>query len=105
MSTTHKQLDAAAIQSHRRGDTWNQFWPTVAGDVAAAEPWDLSRHRQLVRRLSLLVTAGNLNGSEPVPNGWSEPMPWEIDDQAQSVPAIVPHDTRTAARCLWQPEQ
>ena len=69
------------------------------------EPFDRGRFHRLVRRLTAPVAAGNTDGVVPVPNGWSEPMPWETDDDSPIVPVLVIDDTTTAARCLWSPEQ
>jgi hypothetical protein len=95
---TRKQLERAAIRAHAVGGSWAEFWAQHADDVHALEPSSLHRHCKLVRRLSLLVVAGNLDGADPVPNGWSEPMPWEVDDGAPVVPALVTNDTTTRAR-------
>jgi hypothetical protein len=97
MSMTIKQLQAAAIAAHRDGTGWPEFWDTHAADIVRAEPWDADARRKLITRLSLLVTAGDLDGHRPP----SDPEPWLKDD----VPAEPnkPHDTRTAARLLWQP--
>ena len=89
------RLERLAIDAHRRGDTWPQFWPTVASDVAAAEPWDRTAYHRLVRRLSYLVTCGNADGMVAVGDG----EPWQADDEAPMVPII--DDTTTTARCLW----
>ena len=73
------------------------FWPTVAADVAAAEPWDRTAYRRLVGRLLALVVLGDTDGQEPV----GDTMPWEADDCAFPVLS----DTQTQARCLWTPTQ
>jgi hypothetical protein len=99
-----KELETAAIRAHARGDTWNNFWPTVAGDVAAAEPDYYDRGR-LVHRLIGLVASGDSDGMRPVPATWGQPEPWELADRAQPVPAIVPSDTETSARLLWSPQE
>jgi hypothetical protein len=65
MSMNRKELETKAIRANEAGMTWPEFWPTVAGDVAALEPWDLEARRKLVRRLSLLLVAGDLDGDRP----------------------------------------
>ena len=93
MSTTRKQLETAAIQAHRRGDDWKTFWPTVAADVSAMEPWDRDAFHKLVRRLSYLLTCGDCDGVVPVGDG----DPWEADD----VPQYPASDNATAACVNW----
>jgi hypothetical protein len=96
MPKNQTRLENLAISAHRRGDRWVEFWPTVAADVAALEPWDRDAYRKLVSRLSYLLVAGNCDGSEPVGD-------WFVDD-VQPMPIIV-DDVSTNARCLWQPTQ
>ncbi len=93
--TERNRLEKLAIAAHRRGDTWAQFWPTVADAVAQAEPWDLAARSKLVTRLSLLVTAGDLHGSRPIGDWW-------LDDRASATEPPSPHDSETAARVNWQ---
>ena len=95
MNRERTRLEQAAIAAHRAGLSWAEFWPTVAADVAQAEPWDLSRRSQLVRRLSLLVTAGDLDGERPAGDWW--------DDDGQAVVVPVTSDNATSARRLWSP--
>ena len=83
---THKQLERLAVAAHRRGDDWNTFYAKHAGDVQALEPWNLAARNKLVRRLSVLVAAGDLDGAEPIANSWPRPEPWELDDMAQPHP-------------------
>jgi hypothetical protein len=87
------RLEQAAVAAHARGDDWATFWGQHAADVAAAEPWDLSRRSRLARRLSLLVVAGDLDGDRPAGAG----EPWERDDGPQ-YPAS---DSETAACVNW----
>jgi hypothetical protein len=79
MSTT-RALERRAFQAHAAGLSWSAWWPTVAADVAQAEPWNRTAYHRLVRRLVALVAAGDLDGAEPAGDGWPRPMPWEIDD-------------------------
>ena len=80
------RLEQAAVDAHEAGDTWNQFWPTVAADVSALHLWDNAAYRRVVRRLVALVAAGDVDGGEPVPNGWSEPMPWRLMTRPRPCP-------------------
>ena len=95
-------LEQSAIAANAAGVPWRDWWPTVAGDVARAEPYNRLAFHALVRRLVGLVAAGDTDGAEPVEN----PLcPWdEADARAQAVPVLVTSDTATAARCLWSPE-
>jgi hypothetical protein len=93
-----KHLERLALEAHGRNEDWSSFHAAHRGLINALEPWDLDARRRLVRRLSLLVVAGDLHGSEPLANGWSEPMPWELDDGAQVVPHYPASDSETAAR-------
>lgn len=88
---TRRQLEQSAIDAHKRGETWNQFWPSVCDDVARLEPYNIARYRRLCRRLLALVVSGDIDGQEPV--GDTIP-PWERDDR--------PSDVGTAARIDWQ---
>ena len=99
---TVKQLESSAVAAHARGERWGDFWSQHGAEVCRAEPHDRRRFARLVRRLCILVAAGDLDGAEPVPATWGQPEPWEIDDQAV-VPVVAPSDTTTAARCLWTP--
>ena len=78
-SMTRTHLERLATAAHRRGDTWAAFYPTVAADVAALEPWDRQAYRRLVRRLSRLLTCGDLDG-QPIANSWPRPEEWELPD-------------------------
>ena len=80
-SMTRTHLERLATAAHRRGDTWSTFWSTVAGDVAALEPWDRQAYRRLTRRLSHLLTCGDASGMLPIANSWPRPEPWEIPDE------------------------
>lgn len=33
--STRQDLERAALAAHRRGESWADFWPTVAADVAS----------------------------------------------------------------------
>jgi len=78
------RLEQLAIDAHHRGEDWQTFWLTVAGDVAALEPWDNMAYRRIVNRLSHLLTCGNTGGMRPVDTGWERPAEWELDDLASA---------------------
>ncbi|MEI8375222.1 MAG: hypothetical protein WCJ35_20570 [Planctomycetota bacterium] len=99
---TRKDLEQLAIDYHDRQATWTTFWRDHSEAVIKLAIHD---KEPLARRLCGLVTAGNLDGAEPVPNGWSEPLPYEIAEDARPAPVLVVDDVTTAARCLWQPAE
>jgi hypothetical protein len=101
---TIKALEQQAIRAHACGTRWADWWPTVAADVAQAEPHDRHRFHRLRQHLLGLVISGDTDGQEPVAATRGQPEPWEIDDQAQDVPVLVTSDTEIAARCLGQEE-
>ncbi len=87
-----KELETAAIDAHQGGRTWPEFWPTVAGDVAALE-LDYYARGQLIHRLVGLVASGDTDGMTAA----GDAAPWEAGDQA-AYPAA---DDTTVARLLW----
>jgi len=97
MSMTTKQLEAAAVAAHTEGTDWTAFWDRYRHAIALCEPFDRGRFHRLVRRLTALVAAGNLDGAEPVAAAW------ELDEDQEPRPVPIITDTETAARCLWQP--
>ena len=87
-----KELESAAIDAHRRGIGWGEFWRRHGADARAAEPHNARRYQKLVGRLLALVVSGNLNGDRAV--GDDDQAPWETDDVG---PEPKPSDTATAA--------
>jgi len=84
-------LEHHAIDAHRAGKTWTQFWERHGREVCRAEPVNRQRFRKLVDRLLSLVTSGDTSGLNTLES------PWDADD----VPLVnVVSDTRTQARCL-----
>ncbi|MGO9109669.1 MAG: hypothetical protein ACLP9L_10585 [Thermoguttaceae bacterium] len=83
---TRKDLERLAIDAHCRGDTWADLWPTVATNVAKAEPWDARRYHRLVRCLLGLVVSGDTDGQQPAGDGWPRPCAWELDDLTAGSP-------------------
>ncbi len=96
MNMNTKQLEQLAIDAHERGLSWCDFWDTHRHAIALCEPFDRGRFHRLVRRLSHLVSCGDLDGHRPA----GDPEPWELDDEG-AYPVVS--DSETAARCLWQP--
>ena len=85
-----------AINAYKAGQTWNQFWPTVAEQVQQAEPINVPAYHRVVRRLMALLVSGNTDGMMPVGD---DVMPWAADD-AQAEQHV--DDTHTAAKVNWQ---
>ncbi len=77
---TRQYFERAAIDAHKAGQTWPEFWKRYGDSVRHLEPYDRQRFRRLVRRLSHLLTCGNTDGMEPISTGmlWGEP--WDVDD-------------------------
>jgi hypothetical protein len=86
---TQRDLERAALDAHRRGLTWGQYWPTVAQHAGQLEPHSTRKYRRLVDRLVGLVVAGDTDGAQPA----GDPEPWERDDTPG------PHDRMTRAKC------
>jgi hypothetical protein len=94
MNKQIKNLERLALAAHSRDERWQDFWLTVAADVASIEPYDRDAYRRLVNRLSHLLTCGDTDGLVPVGD-------WFVDD-VLPMPIVV-DDVSTHARCLWQP--
>jgi hypothetical protein len=91
--TERTRLERAALDAHRRGDDWADFWKLHRDSISAAEPWNRDAYHRLVRRLSYLVTCGDCDGMMAAGDNW----PPEADDPPQ-YPAS---DNRTQARINW----
>ena len=92
---TVDHLEAAAVAAHRAGDTWDTFWRQYGPHAITIEPHDRHRFQRLLRRLTALVAAGDLDGMDAA----SDPAPWEQDDSAG---CAVVSDTETHARVDWE---
>jgi hypothetical protein len=93
MSTKQvNQLEHAAIDAHRRGIGWSDFWTEHADAIRAAEPYNASRYRRLVAKLLHLVASGDESGMEPAG------APWLLDDVPEH---SKPADIGTSARIDW----
>jgi hypothetical protein len=87
-----KHLERAALDAHRRGESWAAFWRQHEAAVRRAEPWSQEQYRRLVNRLLHLLVSGDESGMEPVGDDLE---PWVRDDEASK-----PADVGTRARCL-----
>ena len=61
--TTIRQLETAALDAHRRGDTWTAFWNRHGADVAAVASSGVMAHDQFVSHLLALVVSGDVAGT------------------------------------------
>ena len=73
---TVKELERAAIEAHRRGLSWSEWFPAVAGDVL-----------DMLDVLDVLDVLDGIDGIDSI-----------------DLAAAAPSDTETAARCMWRPE-
>jgi hypothetical protein len=73
-----KDLERSALDAHRNGQGWSEFWQQHADAIRKAEPWNRQRLRRLVDRLLALVTSGDCAGMIAV--GDTDAEPWEVDD-------------------------
>ena len=89
------ELEAVAVAAHRAGQDWGTFWRHYGPHAIALEPHDRHRFKQLLRRLTALVAAGDIDGMDSA----SDPAPWLADDVQAAYPAS---DSETSARFDWQ---
>ena len=71
-----KQLEYAAIRCMPTARRRGQFWPTIAADVAAAEP-DYYQRGRFIHRLIGLVASGDVDGQQAA----GDSAPWETADR------------------------
>jgi len=69
------ELEAMAIEAHRRGTSWNQFWRDHWQDIALL---DLHDRGPLQRKLMALCIEGDTCGITELPDGYARPMDWEL---------------------------
>ena len=84
-------LEQLALDGHRQGIGWHEFWKDHSKVICQAESYDNKKLNKLVRRLSHLLMCGDLDGQRPPgdPDGLE---PWERDDLNDN-----PNDTITHA--------
>ncbi len=71
-------LERAALAAHERGDTWAEWFPTVAAEVSQAEP-DYYTRGKLIHKLVGLVASGDTDGQRPVDGGYGRPLDFELE--------------------------
>ena len=81
-----KHLERAALDAHRHGIGWTDFWQRHGVAVREAEPFNRQRYHRLVRHLLHLLASGEASGEHPVAVGllWGEE--WDDDDAAGLTP-------------------
>ena len=80
-TTTIKDLAALALNAHRRGITFTDFWPTVSDAAKELEPWSRRAYHRLHNRLMHICITGSEGGQYP-PGDDDAIMPWVVDDAA-----------------------
>lgn len=70
-----KKLEQAALDAHKAGLGWKDFWQQHGKEVIKAEPFNRVKSRRLVNRLLALVTSGDTCGMSTI-----SPTQWESDD-------------------------
>jgi hypothetical protein len=88
-----KELELLAVDAHRRGIGWNQFYSEHAAAMKKDQPYDAGRYHRLYQRLMALVCSGDDAGQYPIDVGMAQ---WDRDDARPG-----PHDTITQARFDW----
>jgi hypothetical protein len=98
----YTSLERLALDAHRDGWTWHQFWREHGEAMRKAEPVNRARYHKMTDRLLCLLVSGDVDGHEPI--GPDAEPPWEHDDALGEV-----SDTHTAARLqqgtLWNTNQ
>jgi hypothetical protein len=81
MDKATQALEKAALDCHRDGIGWTDFWQQYGIQVREAEPYNRQRFHRLVRHLLHLLTSGETSGEHPVAVGllWGS-EDWEQDD-------------------------
>ena len=88
-----RQLEAAAVDAHHAGTSWGDFWGQhMRTGLPSRAPRPPSRFAGLVRRLSHLLTCGNLDSMVPLPD------PWERDNLLDALRAAGAGKEKSAAR-------
>ena len=81
---TIRDLETAALEAHKAGVTFTQFWPTVAEAVGELEPWNRRAFHRLHDRLRHICITGSEDGMFAVGDP-DAPCPWVADDAADNL--------------------
>ena len=93
------KLERLALDAHRDGWTWHQFWREHGEAMKKAEPVNRRAYHRLADHLLALVVSGHVIGHTPV--GDDDVMPWERDDRDQPEPSDVKTNARLQPGTLW----
>jgi hypothetical protein len=74
-----KNPEQLALSAHAAGWTWDRFWRRHWPEVMAVPTATQADYHRLIGRLVCLVAAGDVDGMEPVPDGWARPMDHELE--------------------------
>ena len=80
MTKAERALERAAVDCHRRGIGWTDFWQRHGIAVREVESYNRQRYHRLVRRLLHLLTSGEASGEHPVGHEMLWGMAWDEDD-------------------------
>ena len=92
MNQSIRDIERAALDFHRHGIGWSEYWARHADAIRKCEPWSRARFRRLIDKLLHLLTCGDADGMEP-----TDAEPWVQDDSEANKPA----DVGTQARFDW----
>ena len=96
ISDVIRNLEAAALDGHRTGQTWREFFAANVATITVLIRANPAGWPTVLDRLLALLTSGDTGGMLPV---------GDLDgDEAQGVVPIPVDDVTTEARCLWSPE-
>ncbi len=74
MTTTFHDLERRAIDAHRHGIGWKEFWIAHGDEVRRLAPYDRRRFRAIYNTLLCVVVSGDDSGREPPGTApWIEP--------------------------------
>lgn len=77
---TIAELRQSALDAHRAGVRFEQWWPDVVEDVRQAAPYDRQQFTRLQAELLSIVIAGDTDGVYSPGDDDALP-PWEADDE------------------------
>ena len=66
------RLERTAVDAHKAGTPWSEFWEIHRHTVGQIEPWDNAAYRRIVARLSHIVTCGDCDG-------YGRPLDFELE--------------------------
>ena len=70
-------IEQQAIEAHRHGEGWGDFFERNREAIRQAEPYDRQRYRRLIDHLLSLVVSGDTNGMVAI----GDHEPWLADER------------------------